>query len=109
MQQVLIIIYLNNYESLTLYLIVFSLISIINAVTFSISLGYALEPFGDNIGEAAGILHTVQLLFTSIVILFSSRTGVNVGKSLVYFLAMGGLTSLMAIQYHQWIFNKNGD
>ncbi len=103
------IIYQNNYESLTIYLIVFCLISIINAITFSISLGYALEPFGDNSGEAAGVLHTVQLIFTGIVILFASWTGVYVGKILVYFLAMGGLISLMAIQYHQWIFNKNGD
>lgn len=103
------IIYLKNHESLTLYLILFSFISVINAVTFSVSLRYPLEPFGDNSGEAAGILHTVQLIFTGIVILFASWTSVNVGKGLVYFLAMGGLISLMAIQYHQWIFNENGD
>lgn len=104
-----IVMYLNNYQSLTLYLIVFSMISVINAVTFSISLGYALEPFCDNSGEAAGVLHTVQLVFTGVVILFSSWTGINVGKGLVYFLVAGGLISLMALQYHQWIFNKNGD
>lgn len=37
--------------------IIFSVIGVINEVTFSIGLGYALEPFGDNSGEAAGVLH----------------------------------------------------
>ncbi|MXP50273.1 hypothetical protein FD733_15715 [Pantoea sp. Eser] len=77
-----------------------------NAVIFSISLGYALEPFDDNGGEAAGVLHTVQLIFTGICILIVSWVGDYVGESLMYILTPGGLISFVVIQYRQWVFNK---